>query len=337
MNFIHHSSLTRLRARLGPEGIAVIESEVFEILRRGGAVTVDSMLQDSTVLANNIVYPTDTGLIFKAFGKMRLFAALYSIPLWWDDKALKKLWRESNLNKNKGKIYENFLIFSELFSENLKIFREKVLIDPTTGNLRLLRLVNTPEDQNVLKIKGEKHIENRIVSLDEPDARPIKKGKKHPSCEFGTTLQLSFNRQGFMVTTENFTGKPDDSRLWSDTSDLFIKRMKGRPGHAVGDPGYRSRKNMGIPEKTDHIFLGRSTDAAEEERDYCRRARSATEGFIAVAKNLRGFGRSLYRGLSGDRIWSRLCQTSYNLKKLFQLYRNEELPETCLIRLGLLI
>ena len=41
-------------------------------------------------------------------------------------------------------------------------------------------------------------------------------------------------------------------------------------------------------------------------------------------------------GFDGDRIWSSLCQIDYNLKKFLQLYRNEELPESCLIRLGLL-
>ncbi|MCP4157195.1 MAG: hypothetical protein GY757_56310 [bacterium] len=207
---------------------------------------------------------------------------------------------------------------------------------PTPRNLGILQILNRLEERNTQKVRGKRHIENRIVSLDEPDARPIKKGKKHPSCEFGTTLQLSFNRQGFMVTVENFIGKPDDSKLWSDTAELFIKRMKGVPEYAVGDMGFRSRVNLQTPEKTDHIFLGRSTDVPEKERDYCRKARSATEGLIAVAKNLRGFGRSLYRGISGDRIWSSLCQTACNLKKFLQLYREEKIEEDCLVRLGLL-
>ena len=56
------------------------------------------------------------------------------------------------------------------------------------------------------------------------------------------------------------------------------------------------------------------------------------EGFIAVAKNLRGFGRSLYRGIDGDRIWSLLCQVAYNLEKILQLY-NDETRFTWLIHL----
>ena len=201
---------------------------------------------------------------------------------------------------------------------------------------QLLDLLILLEEQNEQKLKGERHIANRIISLDEPDARPIKKGKKHPDCEFGTTLQLSFNRQGFMVTMENFIGKPNDKTLWPTTTELFEKRMKGLPEYAIGDNGYRSRINRKIPQGVPNIFLGKSADVCEEKRDYCRKARSATEGFIAVAKNIRGFGRSLYRGFDGDRIWALLCQTAYNLKKFLQLYYDEKISEESLMKLGLL-
>ena len=202
--------------------------------------------------------------------------------------------------------------------------------------LQLLKLLILFQDQNEQKLAGEKHIPNRIVSLDEPDARPIQKGKKHPKCEFGSTLQFSFNRQGFMVTMENFIGKPNDKTLWPMTVELFEKKTKGTPEYAIGDQGYRSRANQKIPKGTLHVFLGKSLDVDKEEQEYCQKARSATEGFIAVAKNLRGFGCSLYRGIDGDRIWSLLCQIAYNLKKFLQLYKNEKLSEESLMRLGLL-
>ena len=37
-----------------------------------------------------------------------------------------------------------------------------------------------------------------------------------------------------------------------------------------------------------------------------------------------------------DRIWTLLCQTVYNLKKLLQLYQNEDIEEHSLMKLGLL-
>jgi hypothetical protein len=171
------------------------------------------------------------------------------------------------------------------------------------------------------------------------DARPIKKGKRYPSCEFGTTVQMTFNRQGFMLTTENFIGQPQDKTLYQPTLKLFYERMGRYPTRAITDQGYRSRKNrMNNPKSVKFVFLGQSEDVPEQQRDFCRSARSATEGFIAVAKNLRGFGRNLYRKGGGHRIWTLLCQAAYNLRKFLLLYRNPdtEFPEKCLRKLGLL-
>ena len=230
--------------------------------------------------------------------------------------------------------------FHDLFFPALKIFSKKVESLQCTKKLKnnalaLLELLNLLEEQTLEKLEGKVHIKNRIVSLDEPDARPIKKGKSHPKCEFGTTLQMTFNREGFLITVENFIGKPNDTKLFPETLELFIKRMRQRPKTVVSDLGFRSQANFKVAEEIDNVFLGRSEDVDEIKREFCKKARSATEGFIAVAKNLRGFGRSLYRGLEGDRVWSLLCQTAYNLKKFLQLWREENIAEKSLIKLGL--
>ncbi|QTA93053.1 transposase [Desulfonema magnum] len=190
-------------------------------------------------------------------------------------------------------------------------------------------------EQNEQKIAGERHIKDRTVSLSDPDMRPIKKGKSHPDCEFGTTAQMTFNRDGFMITVENFIGNPGDKKIFADTYDLFTDRMQGFPVTVVTDGGYRNPGNIeNLPPQTENVFMGRSSDVCADQRDFCLSARSATEGFIAVAKNLRGFGRSLYRGLKGHRIWSLLCQTAYNLKKFLLLWFADEISEESLTKLG---
>ncbi len=164
------------------------------------------------------------------------------------------------------------------------------------------------------------------------------------ACEFGSTVQMTFNRQGFMVTTENFIGQPGDATLYGDTLQCFFKRMNRIPQTIITDLGFRSQDNFSnTPNSVDHLFLGRSDDVIQDRQDFCRRARSATEGFIAVAKNLRGFGRSLYNGrgaakrLIGDRIWTLLCQTAYNLKKLMQLTKAGQLSCESLLKLDVCI
>jgi len=338
--FLHPSSLTVLRNRLGEQSIAIIEKEVFELLRRAGIIRGDNALIDSSVLESNIIYPNDVALIFKAFKKIKQICKQHNIPIWWNDGEIRKLWRAFNLNKENNRAAW-LTKFNELFIPVLKIFSKKVNSLKCSKKrkakvLKMLNLLNLLEEQTIEKLQGKIHIKSRIVSLDEPDARPIKKGKVHPACEFGTTMQMSFNREGFMITIENFIGSPNDKTLFPETLALFKKRMKEDPDTAVTDLGYRSAANFKIAQDINNVFLGRSEDVSEEKQDFCCKARSATEGFIAVAKKLRGFGRSFYHGFKGDRIWSLLCQTASNLKKFIQLWTEEKIEEKNLVRLGLL-
>jgi IS5 family transposase len=311
--FMNPSSICKIRQRFGKKGAAIIETSVFNMLRRAGVIDADNALIDSSVLESNIVYPTDVKLIYKAFCKMVLFARHNGISLWWDHSAIKAIWREYNLDREKNSSMYLFEL-ATIFHDALTVFELQVNIlqiskDKKKKALQLLDILKLLDEQNHMKIRGEKHIENRIVSLDEPEARPIKKGKTHPKCEFGTTFQATFNRQGFMITVENFIGKPSDKTLYLDTLELFKKRMKTYPKTVVTDLGYRSNYNFRISkDKVKNIFLGRSDDVDEKERDFSHKARSATEGFMAVAKNWHGFKRSLYKGFSGDKIWSSLCQ-----------------------------
>ena len=189
-----------------------------------------------------------------------------------------------------------------------------------------------------MKLKGELHIPNRLVSLHETEARPIKKGKSFPDCEFGTTNQMGFNRQGFMVTCEILIGAPKDKVLYSGTMQKYKNKMEGFLPYSITDGNYRSKKNQDFAEKegVSHIFFGKTKDVDSEEQEKCKSARSATEGLIAVAKNLRGFNKSLYRGLKGDQIWAGLAQAAFNLKKFLLLFQNEQIGEEPLITLGLI-
>ena len=339
------STLCRFRKRVGPEGISLIEDEVFTTLKRADVIEADMMLMDATVLDSPIIYPTDVRLLYKAFDKMAMLATEGHIEPWWDSAHLKTRWRAYHLDRGHHRPYLEE--FYTLFQPALAGLKER--LDPFEAPLdhhkahalkrrwrHLIEVLTLLGEQTQQKLAGERHIENRLVSLDDLDARPIQKGKSHPKTEFGTTLQLTFNRQGFMITTENFIGQPNEKTLYAPTLERFRTRMGAYPGGAVTDSGYRSAKNRQLHhDDIDYVFMGKSADVDEAHQAACRSARSATEGFIAVAKNLRGFGQSLYRGLVGATIWSRLNQGAYNLKKFLQLYRNEALSEQTLMKLRL--
>ena len=337
--FLHPTSLVVFRHRLGKEVMLLFYQGDYDRLRRTGVIHEDSALFDSSVLTNNIVYPNDVQLLVKAFKKMKQCAKLHRLQIWWDDDEIKKLWRAFGLNKGAERIAW-LRTFNLLFCPALEHFETLVHSLTTTAKRqakaeKLLRLLTLLEEQTVEKLKGTMQIPHRLVSLDEPDARPIKKGKVHPTCEFGTTMQFAFNRDGFLVSVENFIGKPDDTTVFPGMLARYSQRMKAPPKTIVTDLGFRSADNFTAAKESPTVFLGRTQDVPEKQQGFCCSARSATEGFIAVAKHLRGFGRSLYRGFIGDRIWSLLCQTAYNLQKCLQLYEAEQLDEECLFKLDL--
>jgi len=338
--FLHHTSLVKFRQRLGEAGIVVIDDEVFTRFRRAGAIQADMALIDSSSLPNDIIYPNDVHLVVKAFKKMRQFAKLHAIPIWWDDDEVKQLWRAFGLDKGADRhhwLEAMYLLWFPVLNDFRVLVAELTTTSKRHAKARkLLALLELLEAQTLQKLDGETHIPHRIVSLDEPDARPIKKGKIHPACEFGSTIQMSFTREGYMVTVENFIGSPNDTTLFPETLAKFTARMQETPDAVVTDLGFRSAANFTVAAESSTVFLGRTTDVSEDEQERCCKARSATEGFIAVAKHLRGFGRSLYQGITGDRIWSSLCQTVYNLKKFIQLLTAEQVSEASLEYLGLL-
>lgn len=336
--FAHPSTLCYFRKRLGEEGSAILAQQVFERLRNAGVIQADTMLMDSTVLESPISYPTDVKLLYTAFGKMAALATKAKLELWWDQAHVKQRWRAYNLEHQERLAYlsEFYTLFESAFARFEQHGRDLEESPLKKRWHHLLGGLTRLKEQTQKRLAGQQHIADRLVSLDDLDARPIKKGKRHPATEFGTTLQMTFNRQGFMSTTENFIGHPNDATLYGPTLMRFRSRMRRYPNIAVTDLGFRSAHNLKLHHHDiKQVFMGQSDDVNEDLQDTCLKARSATEGFIAVAKHLRGFGRSLYRGLKNARIWTRLNQCAYNLKKFLQLYRQEELDERTLVLLGL--
>lgn len=63
-NFLNNSTLCQFRKRLGEKGIKMIENHIFSRLRSTGVIHADTLLMDSTVLSNNLIYPNDVLLLY---------------------------------------------------------------------------------------------------------------------------------------------------------------------------------------------------------------------------------------------------------------------------------
>jgi IS5 family transposase len=177
LTFLHPSTLCRFRKRLGEKGVGVIEDQVFQHLKRAGAIKADMMLMDSSVLESPIIYPNDVRLLYKACGKLGQFATQQRLPRWWDLDQLKSRWRAFNLSKAEER--QSYLReFSALFGPALDAFRTYATVLTMSDTQRqravtLLSVLTLLDTQTQQKLAGQLHIDNRLVSLDDLDARPM--------------------------------------------------------------------------------------------------------------------------------------------------------------------
>ena len=165
-NFVNPSTLPLFRQRLGEKGIAIIETEVFELLRQSGIVKGDTLMMDSTALSSNIIHPNDVMLIHKAFGKMEIFARNHELSLWWDNPHINKRWRAFGRAK-KGEraaylteLYALFVPALETFRAHVESLEAKVP-ESQRRNLKaqeLLALLILLKHQTQQKLAGEQQI-----------------------------------------------------------------------------------------------------------------------------------------------------------------------------------
>jgi hypothetical protein len=97
-------------------------------------------------------------------------------------------------------------------------------------------------------------ITDRLVSLSDPDARPIRKGKLGKPTEFGYVVQVAEvtentrrGARGFILPPATMPGNPAENRLLP-TTVTELERLGIRPSELVGDGGSRpARRSLRCP------------------------------------------------------------------------------------------
>lgn len=94
--------------------------------------------------------------------------------------------------------------------------------------------------------EGNLHLPNRIISVFDTAARPIRRGKTHNPTEFGYKVMLQETEEQVITGYEVLDGNPSDDTLLVGTVNKHIKTF-GRPPRAVaGDRGFGSAENERI-------------------------------------------------------------------------------------------
>ncbi|RZL85192.1 MAG: ISNCY family transposase [Rhodococcus sp. (in: high G+C Gram-positive bacteria)] len=169
----------------------------------------------------------------------------------------------------------------------------------------------------------------RRVSLHDPDARPIAKGRLGKPVEFGHKAQLVEGDDGVIVDHNVERGNPADAPQLAPAVDR-VRTRAGRPPRTItADRGYGEKaveddlrdlgvRNVVIPRKG-KPSAGRR---AEEHRPAFRRTikwRTGVEGRISALKRGYGWDRTRIDSTEGAQIWVGHGVLAHNLVKISTL------------------
>ena len=176
------------------------------------------------------------------------------------------------------------------------------------------------------RVKGEP-IKDRIVSLFDPDARPIRKGKLGKPNEFGYVTQLAEvtentkkGARGLIVPASTKLGNPAENTLLPDTV-AELTRLGISPREIAMDggfmPGPTNEALEDLARPPDRVLIaGRHEPGSQRTIRRLRRYRTGEEGRISHLKRRYGLDRSRLKGDEGQQIWTEWAILAYNADTL---------------------
>jgi transposase, IS5 family len=174
------------------------------------------------------------------------------------------------------------------------------------------------------RVAGEP-ITDRIVSLSDPDARPIRKGKLGKPNEFGYVSQLAEvtehtkpGARGLILPASSALGSRAENALLPDTV-AELNRLGISPREVAVDGGFMpGPTNTALEDLAPkQVFIaGRQQPGSKRTTRRLRRYRTGAEGRISHLKRRYGLDRSRLKGDQGQRIWTEWTILAYNADTL---------------------
>jgi IS5 family transposase len=353
----HPTTLMKITTRCGTGAIEELNDALLAKALEARVLKTNKIRADTTVIEANVAYPSDSGLLAKGVAKMAKTAKKpqsmgFARRTKMADRTRSVLRRARSVNANLNRRSDDRLaavhrINSELITIARRVARQadavvrnahRKLRRSPSGRARFLveELARTAErtrriaSQSADRMAGQMPAgSSRIVSLHDPDARPIKKGRLGKPVEFGYKAQLVDNEDGVILDHNVVIGNPGDASMLEPA----VQRIKARTGRApravTADRGYgeisveQGLRDAGVR----YVVLPRrGKPNAERRRVEKRRSfqamirwRTGSEGRISCAKRDFGLARTRLDAIEGARTWCGHGVFAHNLVKISKL------------------
>ena len=358
----HPTTLMKLTTRCGEQAVAGLNEALWAKAAAGKLLRTARVRADTTVIAANVAYPTDSGLLAKAVGKLvrtvrRVQAAGGATGIHMTDRrraaarrvreissklrTRSKLGREEStqaIRRVTGELAglaETTAVQATAVLRNGRRALPKVISGRMRGRLRRALDELAVTIGRTAKIAAQTRTRlagqvpegaARLVSLHDPDARPIRKGRIDKPVEFGYKAQVADNDDGVILDYRvEYGAAPDGPQLVPAVER--IHRRAGRVPRAVtADRGYgqpvidrdlqaRGVRTIAIPRQGK---ISPARKATEHSRSFRKlvKWRTGSEGRISYLKHTYGWDRTHLDTRQGAAIWCGHGVFAHNLVKI---------------------
>lgn len=354
----HESTVRKLTRRLGPETVAELSRLVIGKAQRETRFRARAVRIDSTVVEADVRYPTDAALagagvrtlaregrrlgakLPAARARVRNRSRAVGRRLRAIGRTLRRRTGEAKgevlaLTGETGTLLQASVREARALvvearrkaqalgrSKHAKTRRQAARIVQDAARLEMLAdRAETVVTQIRKRLRGEP-IRDRLVSLFDPDARPIRKGKLGSPTEFGYVAQLAEvtpstkrGTRGFVLPPASAPGNPGENELLPQTV-AELKRLGLRPWEVALDGGFHTKATAETlaPLKPDRTFIaGRASPGSRRTQRRLARYRTGAEGRVSHLKRRHGLRRSRLKGGAGARTWTGWAVFTYNV------------------------
>jgi IS5 family transposase len=345
------STVRKLTRRLGPAVVDEITRAVIGKAQRETRFRARAVRIDSTVVEADVRYPTDSGLALDSARVLareaRGLAAKVGRDAGWVRDRSRAIGRRiramtRTLGRRTGERKQQVLELTEQASKLVSrsiteatrlvsVARRRARGRGARSKLRQIRRLEQfiaraqrVTEQIGMRMRGEP-ITDRLVSIFDADARPIRKGKLGKPNEFGYVTQIcevtentKRGARGLILPATSQIGNPHEDALLPHTVQE-LDRLGLRPREVALDGGFkpgptrRTLENL-APERT--FIAGSQQPGSRRTQRRLARYRTGAEGRLSHLKRGYGLRRSRLKEHHGQQTWTGWGILTYNLDTL---------------------
>ncbi|MEO8897901.1 MAG: ISNCY family transposase [Candidatus Dormibacter sp.] len=344
----HSTTVLKLTKRCGTAVIDELNTTLLRTAVERRVLRSRRLRVDTTAMDADVRYPTDSGLCAHAISKIgHLVRKVKAAGLAkrtpfrdrrrragkvvrWVSHALGRQGSRAAVDKCTRELRDLSRATLREATRVLRNCQRALRTDPRKGAAIVRLLADTMATaervitQTTRRLAGETVIPDRLVSLSDTDARPIRRGKPQKLTEFGYKVSIADTPEGFVVAHQVYKGNPADAQTLeaavaaAQATGMNIGCVAADRGYgdAVGDHALEVRgiRDKVIPRK------GRA-DPVERTQNWRRRYRwrAGGEGRISCLKREYGLRRTRLKGHTGATIWTGFGVLAHNLDKFVAL------------------